>query len=323
MSGSGAADTAAIGAIAIPLMIRKGYPPGLAAALQASAGTVGPIIPPSIIMIIYSSITGLSVGALFLAGIIPGLIIGLSLIVGCYLLSWVPGYEGMKGEGEFSPVAVWRTFLDALPAIVMPILILGGILSGAFTATEAGIVASLYGLVVSFLVYRDLKLADLKDVFVHSALISAMAMFILSSAHIFSMLLAREQFPILLQEAVLSVTSDRTVVMLLIIAFLLVIGCFMEVLAVSIILIPAFYQLAAHFGFDQIHMALVVIVALMIGTVTPPIGMHVFITAAIARIPPALANRYVLVTILPMLVALVLVAFAPGLVLYLPRLYAP
>ena len=318
ISGSAAADTSAIGSIMMPAMIRRGYKRGFVVVLQACAGTIGPIIPPSILMIIYGSMTGLSIGKLFLAGFIPGVIIGLSLMGLTYYYALRDGYEGEKRatlrEGL---VAFW----EALPALVLPVLIIGGILGGIFTATEAGVTAVIYALLVGFFVYRELKIGDLLGIFADAATTSMGLMFIVANAAMFGWVLAREEFPSLTVGFLTSLTTSPSVMMLLVVVFLLIVGCFVETLAAMIILVPMLFTAGAAYGFDPIHFATVIVILLLIGTITPPVGILLYLTCAMTKTPIAAALKYILPFTIIMTAATLLVAFFPQLALFVPSLF--
>jgi C4-dicarboxylate transporter DctM subunit len=318
ISGSAAADTSAIGSIMMPAMIRRGYQRGFVVVLQASAGTIGPIIPPSILMIIYGSMTGLSIGRLFLAGFIPGVLVGLSLMVLTYYYACRDGYEG-------EPCATWRQTLsatwDALPAMALPVVIIGGILGGIFTATEAGVTAVVYALLVGFFVYRELKLTDLPRILANAAMASFGLLFIVANAAMFGWVLAREEFPRLTVGFLTSLTRDPNIILLLIILFLLLVGCFVETISAMIILVPMLFATGAAYHFDPIHFALVIVLLLLIGTITPPVGILLYLAAAMTKTPISETLRYIFPFVIAMLAVVILVAYVPQVSLFIPNLF--
>lgn len=318
ISGSSAADTSAIGSIMMPAMIKRGYKRGFVVTLQASAGTVGPLIPPSILMIIYGSMTNLSIGQLFLAGVIPGVLVGIALMVLTYIYAVREGWEGEE-KHSFGDTA--KTFWNALPALALPFLIIGGILGGIYTATEAGVTAIVYALLCGFFVYRDLKISDLPQILARSAMTSMGLMFIVACAGMFGWVLAREEFPRLTVGFLTTLTTDPNVIMLLIILFLLIVGCFVETLAAMIILVPMLFTTGAAYGFDPIHFALVVITLLMIGTITPPVGILLYLTCAMTKTPIGEAMKYILPFTAALLVVVLMIAYVPELVTWIPRLF--
>ncbi|MCP4401588.1 MAG: TRAP transporter large permease [bacterium] len=317
ISGSSSADTTAIGSLLIPSMIKNGYTRGFAATLQACAGTIGPVIPPSILMIIYGSITGLSIAEMFLAGVIPGVFIGLGLMVASYLYAVKEGYAKFA-KASFKEII--RSFIDSIWALIMPLIIIGGILLGVFTATEAGMVAVLYALFVGMVVYKEIKVTDLPKLLVHSAKVSSSLMIIAGMANIFAWVLAREQFPRIAVNFLAGISTNPGIVMLLIIIFFLILGCFVETLAAMIIFVPILQPLVAQFGFDPIHFALVIIGTLLIGQVTPPVGVLLFLTTKMAEAEFRETMRYIPGFVGMMIIVLLIIAFVPDLVMFLPRL---
>lgn len=315
ISGSAAADTASLGSILIPAMVKDGYNPAFAVAVTATAGTIGPIIPPSILMIIYGSITGLSIGALFLGGFVPGVMIGLSLMVTAYIIAVKKGY---KAAAKASLSQIWFSFKGAIIALIMPGIIIGGILTGVFTATEAGVVAVVYGLIVG-MVLKEIKLKDLKKIFVESAITSATTMYVIGSAQIMGWILAREQFPQIIVNSLLSISNNKTVIFLLILLVLFILGFFVDATALLIILAPVFAPVVAKFGYDPIHFAVVVIMMLLVGGVTPPVGVLLFISCGIAKIKLTQASKMIWPFVTAMIVIILLCVFIPPLITFVPN----
>ncbi len=318
ISGSAAADTSAIGSIMMPAMIRRGYKRGFVVVLQASAGTIGPIIPPSILMIIYGSMTGLSIGELFLAGFVPGVLVGLSLMGLTYYYALRDGYEG-------EPRATWRQTAtatwEALPAMVLPVIIIGGILGGIFTATEAGVVAVVYALIVGFFVYRDLKLKEVPRILANAAMTSFGLLFIVANAAMFGWVLAREEFPRRTVGFLTSLTTDPNVILLLIIIFLLLVGCFVETISAMIILVPMLFATGAAYHFHPVHFAMVIVILLLIGTITPPVGILLYLAAAMTKTPISETLKYIFPFVIAMLLVVILVAWVPQVSLFVPNLF--
>lgn len=315
VSGSASADAVAIGSVMIPAMIKAGYPARFAAGLTASAACIGPIIPPSIVMVIYGSLTNLSIGALFLGGFLPGLLIGLMLMGVVFI------YARQYNWGQSSKASIhqiFKSFLKAIWAIFAPLIIVGGIVSGIFTATEAGVVTAIYAFLVGFFIYKEIKIKDLKDIFARSGLFTAVALIILSGASIFGWVLAREEFSMTLTHFIPSLTKNPGIAYLLILAILLFVGMFVEALAATIIFIPVLTPIAKVYGMDPIHFALVVIIAMLIGTVTPPVGLQLYICSTIAQeqVPKVIVWPFVAAMIL----ALLIVIYVPWLVTWLPSM---
>jgi C4-dicarboxylate transporter DctM subunit len=316
ISGSSAADASAIGGILIPAMARRGYSRPYAASLQAAAATMGPIIPPSVLMVVYGSLANVSIGAMFLGGLVPGVLVGLGLMLGNY---WWARRLGYPAEESASWGQVWTSFREAVWALIIPVVIVGGILSGVFTATEAGAVASVYAFIVAMLIYRELRLGQVWGVIVRSVVATAQVMIIIAAAGIFGWLLAARQFPTLAVEFLLSLTSDPRVVILLIIGFLLVLGCVMEILAAAIILIPVLFPVAERYGFDPVHFAVVMVIAMVLGSITPPVGVTLYLCLGIANTTIMAVNRYIWSFVAVIVAVLLLVTFVPELVLAVPR----
>jgi C4-dicarboxylate transporter DctM subunit len=317
ISGSAAADTSAIGSIMMPAMIRKGYKRGFVVVVQASAGTIGPIIPPSILMIIYGSMTGLSVGRLFLAGFVPGVLVGLALMLLTYYYAHRDGYEG---EPRATWAETWRAAWEALPAMALPVLIIGGILGGVFTATEAGVTAVVYGLLVGFFVYRELRWRELPRIFAHAAMTSFGLLFIVANAAMFGWVLAREEFPRLTVGLLSSLTTSPQLILLLVMVFLLLVGCFVETISAMIILVPMLFATGAAYHIDPIHFATVIVILLLIGTITPPVGILLYLTCSMTETPISESLRYIMPFVLCMLSVVVLIAYFPQLCLFVPNL---
>jgi C4-dicarboxylate transporter DctM subunit len=316
ISGAATADASAIGSILVPSMISRGYNRGFAAALVASASAIGPIIPPSVIMIVYGSISGVSIARMFMGGIIPGLLIGLALMAYSY---WYARKHGYEGEARANARQVWDSFKEAAWALLSPVLILGGILSGMFTATEAGVVAVVYAFVIGCFVYREIKWSQLQDMLVRAALTSTIVLFMISTAGIFGWILGREQVPLLAANWITSLTSSPAVVIALVILFLLVIGCFIEIMAATIILVPVLFPLAQQFHIDPVHWAVLICITLTLGGVTPPVGILLYITTSIAKIPLRESVKPALPMVAIMIAVLLLVAYVPATVTWIPH----
>ncbi|MCC3648591.1 MULTISPECIES: TRAP transporter large permease [Cytobacillus] len=280
ISGSGPATVAAIGGIMIPAMVQKGYDKRFATAVVAAAGSIGVIIPPSIPMVIYGVSGSVSIGDMFIAGIIPGILVGIGLMVYSYIHSKKMGYTGSNQETTLKGIltALWQ----AKWALMIPIVILGGIYGGIFTPTEAAVVAVVFGLIVSVFVYKELKLKDLPQIFVDSALTTASVLVIVGAATAFGRLLTLEQIPNQIAEAMISISSEPLIIMMLITVLLLIVGCFMDTIAAIIILTPILLPVALQIGYDPIHFGIIMIVNLAIGFITPPLGVNLFVGAGIS-----------------------------------------
>lgn len=308
ISGSSAATTAGVGSIMVPEMKRQNYPAGLAATIQATAGSLGPIIPPSMTMIIFASLTGLSIGKLFLAGIVPGLLIGLALMI----LTYFYGRRYGLAAGEWKGFgAIIKAAYEASFSIFMPVIIIGGVVFGVFTATEAGAVAAFYALIIGMFVHRDLKWRDLPQILMRSVAMTSMVMLMIASAAIFGWILAYEGLPMLVLSILTAMTDNPLVVLLLIIGFLTIVGMFVETISATIIFAPILMPVAASYGLDPIHFAVVVTITLVYAGVTPPVGGILLLASSIAQTSYLSVLRYILPFIGVMYLILLLVAYIP------------
>lgn len=317
ISGAAVATVAAIGTILIPAMVRRGYDKPFATAVQATAGTLGVMIPPSIPMIIYGVLTGVSIGALFMGGILPGILVGLSLMFVAWLISRKKGY---RGDEKSSLNRIWQTFKQAILALLMPVIILGGIYGGVFTPTEAAVVAVVYGFVVGFFIYRELNLSQLKDILVTTVVGTSMIMFIIATSSVFSWILTAEQIPQVVANAILSISKNPIIILALINLLLLFLGTFMETVAAIIILVPVLLPVITQIGVDPLHFGIVLVVNLAIGMVTPPLGVCLFIGCSIADITLEDITRAVWPFILIMIADVLLLTYLPWISTILPRL---
>jgi len=317
ISGTAVADAASIGSVMIPGMKKSGYPAGFSAAVTAASSTIGPIIPPSVPMIIVGALAEISVGRMFLAGAVPGLLLGLGLMAVCYQLARRNGYPHQPWAG-FGHLA--RSFAGAVWALAMTALIIGGLMSGKVTPTETSVVASLYAFVVGVFIYRGLRLRDVPKVMIDSAVASAGILILVGFANVFGWILASEQIPQLLAGAVLSVTDNKFLVILIINLLLLFVGMFMETIAALIILFGPLLAVAQSVGVDPIHFATFAVLNLMIGLTTPPVGVCLFICSNIAKVPLGEVVRALVPLLLVNLFVLLLVSYVPAFSLWLPNL---
>jgi tripartite ATP-independent transporter DctM subunit len=268
ISGSSTADASAISAIVIPTMKRSGYKPGFAAALIACAGTIGAIIPPSMVMVVYGAIAQVSIGGLFLGGIIPGILIGLFLMATIKLYSYHPRYPELREiHGRFRPAAIIESLKTVWPALVAPLIIVGGILSGVFTATEAGVVACLYAFIVGFFFYRKIRLANLVDIFVESAITTTMVSAVIAVSGAMGWLLAYMQFNDMAVRWVTSASQSPVMVLLVFAVVMVVLGTFVDSLAILLVFAPVAVELSKRYGIDPIQMGLVMVICNQIGAV--------------------------------------------------------
>ena len=318
ITGSALADTAAIGRILIPAMEREGYDRAYAAAITASSSIIGPVIPPSITMVLFGVTAGVSIGGLFLAGVVPGVLIGVGLMTMAYVTARRRGFP--VREVPVTRQVVWRISRDALIALMMPAIILGGIFGGVMTPTESAAVAVLYAVVIGVFVLRELTLRDLGVALLRSGMTTASIMFIVGAARIFADMLGSEQVPEQLALIVLSLSEERWVILLMINVFLLLVGAVMDTSAAIIILVPVLLPVAASIGIDPLTFGIIMCVNLIIGLATPPLGVCLFVASDIARI----SVERLVATIWPFLLleigVLLLITYVPGLATALPRL---
>jgi tripartite ATP-independent transporter DctM subunit len=318
ISGSAVADAAAMGTILVPGMVSKGFQPGFSAAVTAASSTVGPIIPPSIFMVIMGVTTGLSIGGLFAAGIIPGLLLGFSMMALSFFMAI--RYHFPRETIPFKFRTIGKAFLSAGPALLAPVIILGGILGGIFTATEAAAVAVLYAFVLGAFVYQELSLRDMIDVFVQSGTTTAVLLLIIGMANIFAWVLTAEQIPSRIAQAMLSVTENRYLILLLMNIFLLFIGMFLEGGAAIIILAPTLLAVANAVGITPLHFGFVMVLNIVVGLLTPPLGVCLFVVAGVTGLNFSTIIRSVLPFLALEIGVLLLVTYVPGLILYIPRI---
>ncbi|WP_028585545.1 TRAP transporter large permease [Desulfogranum mediterraneum] len=320
ISGSAAADAAAVGAILIPAMKRSGYDSDFAAAVQASGGAIGVIIPPSIPMIIFGFLTGASIGRLFAAGLLPGLLIGLSLITVATLISLRRGYSATT---PFSLPRLRRAFRRSLLALGAPLIILGGILSGIFTATESAAMAVLYALIVGMGIHRQLSFRELFPLFRDAAVTSSIVMFIIAMASIFSWIAAIENIPEQLAQGLLGLSHDPTLLLAAINLILLIAGTFVETTAALILLVPTITAMQPMLGIDLIQLGVIVVTNLAIGMLTPPMGICLIVSASLSGDRLGAVSRRILPFLAILILDLLLITFYPPLTMWLATLVGP
>jgi C4-dicarboxylate transporter DctM subunit len=311
ISGSGPATVAAIGGIMIPAMVQQGYDKRFATAVVAAAGSIGVIIPPSIPMVIYGVSGSVSIGDMFIAGIIPGLIVGIGLMVYAYYHSKKKGYSGSSEKTSLKRIL--KSAWEAKWALLIPIIILGGIYGGIFTPTEAAVIAVVYGLFAGLILYKELKIEELPKLLADAGLTTATILIIVGTATAFGRLLTINQIPNKIAEGMLSISSNTIVIILLITTLLLIVGCFMDTLAAIIILTPILLPIAVQIGFDPIHFGIVMVVNLAIGFITPPLGVNLFVGSGISGLSIEAISRAIIPFFIAMVISLLLITFIPQL----------
>jgi C4-dicarboxylate transporter DctM subunit len=317
ISGSAAADTAAVGALLIPSMIKKGYKDSFSAAIQASGGSIGVIIPPSIPMIIYGFITGTSISKLFAAGIFPGMLMGLTLILVAIVVSVKRGYGS---DVAFSIKNVFKNFKEAFWSLGAPIIILGGILGGIFTATEAAAVAVIYGFIIGKFIYKELDLKQLPKLLTDSAVIASVILFIISTASIFGWIITMENIPQMIGTYLIHLSKNPVVILLIINLILLIAGTFVETTVSLILLVPIFMPILPQIGIDPIQMGVIIVTNLAIGMLTPPLGICLIVSCGISKNSIIEVSKAIVPFLAALIVDLLIITFWSPITMFLPSL---
>lgn len=315
ISGSSAATTAAIGSILIPAMVKKGYDVGFAGATTAVSGELGVIIPPSIPMIIFGISAGVSMTDLFIAGFLPGILIGGSLILLVWFLSKRKGYQGDTG---ITWSIRFKAFKEAILALLMPVIILGGIYGGIFTPTEAAVVAVLYSFIVGVFVYREVTWKSLVEIFSKSAITTSIIMIIIANAGMFGWILTREQVPQKVAAFFTAFSDSPYVFLIMVNILLLFVGMFFETSAAIIILAPLLTPVAMALGIDPVHFGMIVIVNLAMGMVTPPVGVNLFVAAQVANIKLERLTKALIPFFIVLVLNILIISYVPAISLWLP-----
>ncbi|WP_159991585.1 TRAP transporter large permease [Pelistega ratti] len=315
LSGSSPATVAAVGSIAIAGMVRSGYPIEFGTGIITNAGTLGILIPPSVVMVVYAAATEQSVGRLFMAGVVPGALLGLILMVAIYIIA-------RKKNLPALPRATFREWLkaarEAFWGITLMVIILGGIYSGIFTATEAAAVAAVYAFFIAVFVFKDIKLKECPKVLLEAGKLSVMLMFIIANAMLFAHVLTTEQIPQQLTEIVTGMDLKAWEFLIIVNLVLLFAGAFMEPSAIILILAPIVFPIATHLGIDPIHLGIIMVVNMEIGLLTPPIGLNLFVASVITKLPLSHVIRATMPWLTIMLLFLILITYIPEISLALP-----
>ena len=317
MSGSAVADAAGLGTVEIEMMKKEGYDAETAGAITAASATIGPIIPPSLPMIVYGVAAETSIGSLFLAGVVPGLLMAVALMT---MVRYLAIRRNMPRHPFEGMGALWRAFKGAFWALMAPVVLFGGLFSGIFTPTEAAAVAVVYALVLGLVVYREFRLADLPRIIVDTVETSGVVMALVMSASLLGYCISVSRLPQEFGTALTQLTSNPFVYLIIVNVLLLVVGCFMEALAAMLVLIPILVPPALALGIDPVHFGLVFVLNLMIGTITPPVGVVLYVTAKVAQVPFERMARAVLPYLVPLFAVLALCTFWPPLTTWLPKL---
>jgi len=318
VSGSGPATVAAVGAMVVPTMLAKGYSKKFTLALVACAGSIGVIIPPSIPMVIYGVSTGTSISNLFLAGFLPGFLIGGALILFCYFYCKSQGWKG--DEKVYTLKEKWNAVWDAKWALINPIIILGGIYSGIFTPTEAASIAAVYAYICGTFIHKELNMKQFMTTVGNACSTTATTMIILGCATAFAKILTIEQIPNAITNALISVTDNSILILLLINLLLLLVGCFMDTTPAIMILSPILLPVATSLGLNPIHFGLIMVVNLAIGFITPPLGINLFVAARVGEEPLETVTKGIIPFIIVMIICLLLITYIEAITMSLPWL---
>jgi len=317
VSGSAVADASAIGSVLIPTMKKNGYPSSYVAALTAASSTIGPIIPPSIPMVVYGLLTQVSIGRLFLAGAIPGILMGVYLLVVSFHISYRRGYPANQ---RATLKQLFRSFIDAAPALMMPAIILGGIVIGIVTPTEAGAIAVVYGLVIGCFVYREINLKDLPRIFGQTMVNTATIMIIIATTGLFCWIIANMGLGGVLVKMFQSISTNKWIILAIINVFFLFWGCFLDPVTAMLIIVPILIPLVQQLGIDLVHFGLIVVLNLMIGLVTPPVGILLYLSSSMANVKLGLMLKELVPFLLALFLVLAMSTYIPSIVMWLPNL---
>lgn len=318
ISGTAVADAASIGGILIPAMIKEGYEPDFSVGVTAASSCIGPIIPPSLPMIMAATLTGLSVSKMFIAGIIPGILMGGGMMIVAY---WISRKRNHPKHEKSTVREILRSGREAFWALLMTIIILFGITGGFVTPTEAAIVAVIYAIFVGVFVYKELTLKKILKVTVESSITTASIMILVGFANIFAYVMAKEQIPQMIADAMLNMTHNPYLLLMIINVFLLFVGCFMETIAALLILFPILLQVATTVGINPSTVGIIVVLNLVLGLTTPPVGVCLFVTSSIGKISLAQATKGVMPFLIVNLFVLMLVTYVPWITLGLVQLF--
>jgi len=318
ISGSGPASVAALGGVLVPALAAAGYDKGLSTALISASGAIGIVIPPSIAYVVYASISDVSVGKLFMGGMIPGIIVGVCYFYAAAFAS--RNNHNITNHPKATGKERWDAFKDAVWGIIMPVIILGGIYGGIFTPTEAAGVAVVYGLIVGIFIYREIKVKQLWQLFVDAAVSSGTVLYIIASAAVFAYILSTSHLAENLSQAMLDISSNKYVLLILINIIFLIAGCFLDANSAFYILIPIMLPVVRAVGVDLVHFGVFVTVNLAIGLITPPVGINLYVGAKIADLPAGEVIRKIVPFLIAGIIGLAIITYIPPITLFLPNM---
>lgn len=316
--GSANAVAAILCSMLVAEMVKDKYSPEFSTSLIASSAIIGPIIPPSVTFILYAVLSGTSVNALFMGGIIPGIMLGIGYMVIIFFRSRKENFP--KYTDKINPQKILKAIVIALPALIIPLVIVGGILTGAFTPTESGAIACFVAFIAGKYIYKRLKWADMPKILADTAILTSAIMIIVAMGNVLGWTLAMDRVPQVLSNAIQSITDSQVVVMLLILLALLIIGMFMEAFAAMVIFVPVFAPLAAAYGINDVHFGLVFSLMISVALITPPVGMVLFVSSNVSGVPLAAISKGVIPFVIVSMIVVLIVAFVPQTVLWLPNL---
>src|SRR5699024_6038823 len=316
ISGSGPATVAAIGSFMIPSMKNNKYDLGFSAAITASAGSIGVLIPPSIPFVMYGVVGTVSIGAMFIAGIIPGIILGIALMINSYFTAKRNGYEGTGEIPTFRDVL--KAINDAKFALLVPVIILGGIYAGIYSPTESAAVASVYALIIGVFVYKELNIKKIYESFASAALTNAATVIIIGFSISFAFLMTRERIPSLVADFIVGISDNPIVIILVINIFLLIVGMFIDTISAIVILTPILLSVVAIMVMDPIHFGVILLMNLAIGFVTPPLGVNLFVASTVGKVSFERVSKAMIPILVTMIAALLIVTYLPSLSTWLP-----
>ena len=317
MTGTATSDAAGLGAIEIEAMREAGYDDDFTFGVTAGSSLIGPIIPPSIPLVIYGMMTGVSIGKLLVAGIVPGVILAIALGIYVEIVSKKRGYPR---DAKFDLKRIWHDFKKAFLSLLTPVVIIGGIMSGVFTATEAAAIAALYATILTTLVYKEVSFKDLIHVLWETVRDSGAIMMICYCASCYGYVITTSRVATQLAEAIMTISINPTVICLLLVGFLLIMGCFMENLATITIMAPVFYPLLVDVGFSPLAFGIIMVLTLMIGLLTPPFGMVLFVLSKVGNYPLEKMIKAAIPFIIPVMVVIIILVFVPEIITFLPEM---